>query len=128
MIHLQDEYLDDKGFPDATKLNLVGRMGGNWYARASGDALFEVTKPTRTKGIGIDELPQSIRESTVLTGNDLGKLGGVEALPKREKALKLVSKLNLDPTLTTREIHIEAQALISNGHVDKALALLMLID
>ena len=56
-------------------------MGGDWYARAYGDALFEVPKPLTTLGMGVDQLPESIRKSLVLTGNDLGMLGNTEVLP-----------------------------------------------
>ena len=61
VIHLQAQYLDENGFPDATKLDLVGRLGGNWYSRASGEALIEIRKPIRVKGVGIDQLPHYIR-------------------------------------------------------------------
>ena len=66
---------------DQHKIDLVGRMGGDYYVRANGEALFEVPKPIRQKGIGVDALPEAIKNSTVLTGNDLGMLGNVEELP-----------------------------------------------
>ena len=56
-------------------------MGGDYYVRANGDALFEVPKPIRQKGIGVDALPDAIKNSSILTGNDLGMLGNVEELP-----------------------------------------------
>jgi hypothetical protein len=65
---------------------LVGRLGADWYVRASGDALFEVAKPLTTMGIGVDSLPESIRLSSILTGNDLGQLGNVERIPTQEEA------------------------------------------
>ena len=75
MIHIKDEVLDSNGKIDQKKIDLVGRMGGNWYCHANGDALFEVEKPLATLGIGIDNIPEDIRNSSILTGNDLGKLG-----------------------------------------------------
>lgn len=87
MIHVKDEVLNDAGAIDPRKIDLVARMGGDWYCRANGDALFEVPKPLTTLGIGVDQIPESIRNSSVLTGNDLGKLGNVESLPSREEIM-----------------------------------------
>ncbi len=81
MIHVNDEVLDANGKIDPFKIDLVGRSGGNWYSRANGHALFEIDKPTRHLGIGVDSLPDSIRNSDVLTGNNLGKLGGLSKMP-----------------------------------------------
>lgn len=80
-IHVKDELLDENLSIDQAKIDLVGRMGGNWYARAHGNALFEVAKPLRNMGIGVDQIPEDIKFSKILTGNDLGKLGNVENLP-----------------------------------------------
>ena len=80
MIHINDAYLTDD-ILDTEKLDLVGRMGGNWYIRAIKESLFEIPKPIRTHGIGVDALPKGIRESDVLTGNNLGRLGNLEQLP-----------------------------------------------
>ncbi len=78
--HIDEDLLDENGQIDQTRIDLVGRMGGDWYCRAHGDALFPVQKP-KGSGIGLDAIPPEIRESEVLTGNDLGRLGGVESLP-----------------------------------------------
>lgn len=80
-MHVSESVADTKGGIDQQKIDLVARMGGNWYCRAHGDALFEVEKPVTTIGIGVDQLPESIRWSPVLTGNHLGMLGNVEHLP-----------------------------------------------
>lgn len=84
LMHINDEMLDEEGAIDQTKIDLVGRMGGNYYVRANGAALFEVPKPIRQKGMGIDQLPEKVRNSKVLSGNDLGMLGNVEKLPTEE--------------------------------------------
>ena len=81
-IHLDERILAEDGKIDQDKIDLVGRCGRNWYARASGDALFEVEKPLSKLGIGVDQIPGAIRKSTILTGNDLGKLGNVENIPE----------------------------------------------
>lgn len=85
LMHINDEMLDEEGAIDQTKIDLVGRMGGNYYVRANGDALFEVPKPIRQKGIGVDQLPEKVRNSKILSGNDLGMLGNVEKLPSEEE-------------------------------------------
>jgi len=82
LIHIDDTILNEEGMIDQNKIDLVGRMGGDYYVRASGAALFEVPKPIRQKGIGVDALPEAIKNSTILTGNDLGMLGNVEVLPE----------------------------------------------
>lgn len=81
LIHLSEAILDEDGRIDPDKIDLVARMGGDYYCRASGDALFTVAKPLLKVGIGIDQLPEKIRNSKYFTGNDLGKMGNIETLP-----------------------------------------------
>ncbi|MFY0482779.1 flavin reductase family protein [Flavobacterium sp. PLA-1-15] len=83
-MHISEEILDENGAIDQYKIDLVSRMGGNWYSRAN-KGLFEVPKPLTTLGIGVDEIPDFIKESTVFDGNDLGMLGNVESLPTNEE-------------------------------------------
>lgn len=80
-IHIDEGVLNEEGQIDQTKIDLVARMGGNFYCRAHGDALFEVDKPLTTTGIGFDQLPKDILHSKILTGNDLGMLANVESIP-----------------------------------------------
>lgn len=83
-IHINEAILDENGIIDPIKIDLVSRMGGNWYSRAN-QGLFEVAKPLSTLGIGVDQIPVFIKESPVFDGNDLGKLGNIEALPTTEE-------------------------------------------
>ena len=83
-IHINEAVLDANGIIDPAKIDLVSRLGGNWYSRAN-QGLFEVEKPLATLGIGVDAIPDFIIESGVFNGNDLGKLGNVEALPSEEE-------------------------------------------
>lgn len=80
-IHINEEVLDENGVIDQHKIDLVSRMGGNWYCRANSDSMFEIKKPIMIVGIGFDAIPEDIRNSKILSGNDLGKLGGIEELP-----------------------------------------------
>lgn len=84
-MHINEEVLAEDGLIDQNKIDLVGRMGRDWYTRASGEALFWVEKPLAKLGIGVDAIPEVIRLSTVLTGNNLGQLGNVERLPETEE-------------------------------------------
>lgn len=83
-MHIDEAVLDANGIIDPAKIDLVSRLGGNWYSRAN-QGLFEVEKPLATLGIGVDAIPQFIKESPLFDGNDLGKLGNVEALPTEEE-------------------------------------------
>lgn len=83
-IHVDEAVLDENGAVDQVKIDLVSRMGGNWYSRAN-QGLFEVEKPLTTLGIGVDAIPDFIKECGVFNGNDLGKLGNVETLPGEEE-------------------------------------------
>ncbi|MGG7033945.1 MAG: flavin reductase family protein [Flavobacterium sp.] len=83
-IHIDEAVLDENGSIDQNKIDLVSRMGGNWYSRAN-QGLFEVPKPLTTLGIGVDEIPAFVKESPVFDGNDLGMLGNIEALPTDEE-------------------------------------------
>ncbi|WP_026703510.1 flavin reductase family protein [Flavobacterium soli] len=83
-MHISEEILDENGAIDQSKIDLVSRMGGNWYSRAN-KGLFEIPKPLVTLGIGVDMIPDFIKESPVFNGNDLGMLGNVESLPTNEE-------------------------------------------
>src|SRR5688572_7953282 len=81
LMHIREDILDADGRIDPHKIDTVARLGGDWYCRVNGDALFKVPKPLDKLGIGVDQIPERIRLSNVLTGNDLGMLGNVESLP-----------------------------------------------
>ena len=90
---VRENLLDEHGQLDTTKIDLVGRMGGNWYCRAFGDALFEVNKPTRVPAIGLDQLPLHLLRSEILSANDLGILGSQTAPPLQNQ----IDQLAKDP-------------------------------
>jgi flavin reductase (DIM6/NTAB) family NADH-FMN oxidoreductase RutF len=114
LIHIDDDILDDKGLIDPFKIDLVGRLGGDYYCRASGDALFLVEKPLQKLGIGIDALPDRIKHSKYLSGNDLGKLGNIEVLPGADEIETLKGELQLDKLLDKRENKAEKELLVTN--------------
>jgi flavin reductase (DIM6/NTAB) family NADH-FMN oxidoreductase RutF len=84
-IHIDERVLDDNRMVDQKKIDLVSRMGGNWYCRANDASMFEVDKPITTIGVGVDSLPIKIRTSSQLTGNDLGILGNMQTIPTDEE-------------------------------------------
>jgi flavin reductase (DIM6/NTAB) family NADH-FMN oxidoreductase RutF len=90
-IHIDEAVLDTNGMIDPAKIDLVSRLGGNWYSRAN-KGLFEVEKPLATLGIGVDAISKFIIESGIFNGNDLGKLGNVEALPSEEEIIIFVKQ------------------------------------
>lgn len=137
LIHVQEQYLDEADKLDTTKLDLVARMGDNWYCRASGDALFEIPKPLRTKGIGVDQLPKSIRNSKVLTGNNLGRLGNLEQIPPYEEIqetrnleeVQVILEENInDPESCVLALHALSKIWLEEGDTKQAIQLLMIAD
>lgn len=132
-IHVNENILNENKQIDQHKIDLVARLGGNFYCRASGDALFEVEKPLTTLGIGVDQIPQAIRLSPVLTGNHLGQLGNVEALPTMEavsefQRSELFETLMLDVTTTDFAQHRVASKLLDRGEVITAWKVLLADD
>jgi flavin reductase (DIM6/NTAB) family NADH-FMN oxidoreductase RutF len=127
-IHIAEEIMDEKGLIDQHKINLVARMGGNWYCHANEDSMFEIAKPITTIGIGFDNLPHDVKSSAVLSGNDLGLLAGVEALPDETKVneFKLLELseifLSLDGKGEDLELalHQHAKALLAENKIDEA--------
>ncbi len=124
MVHVNDEILDTNGKIDPIKIDTVARMGGNWYCRSK-DAMFEVPKPLATLGVGVDALPDHAINSDILTGNDLGKLGNVEAVPSREEVIAFAKAEQL-PVLKIKEKHSRAKELILKGEILEAWKILLL--
>ena len=133
LIHISEDILDDLGRIDQAKIDLVARLGGDWYCRVS-DNLFRVEKPVRTLGIGVDALPSAIRNSEFLTGNNLGQLGNVESLPEDEEIEGFKSDPELrqildttigDSTNRERELHQYAKRLLEEGKVWDAWKVLL---
>ncbi|ETN94594.1 flavin reductase family protein [Zhouia amylolytica] len=127
-VHVNEDILTSDGKIDQYKIDLVSRLGGNWYGR-SREGLFEVPKPLSTMGIGVDQLPDHIRLSKVLTGNDLGKLGNIEALPTANEIEDFInSEIKLNGTLeeiTEDELHRLSQKFLNNNDVLSAWKVLL---
>lgn len=127
-IHINEAVLDENGSIDQFKIDLVSRMGGNWYCRADKKSMFEITKPITTCGIGFDQLPLDIKQSTVLTGNDLGHLAGIEELPnetdvneyKLLELSELFVSLENEPKNLEIALHLKAKELLEKNQLRDA--------
>lgn len=123
-IHINESVLGTNGLIDQQKIDLVARMGGNWYCRAHGDALFEIEKPITTKGIGVDLISDNIKNSTVLTGNNLGQLGNIEVLPTQEEVIEY-SKTITKNFANELEKHQYAKTLLDANKTKDAWCVLL---
>ena len=127
-MHVADEVLNAEGQINQEALDLVARAGGSYYSRAN-KGFFEIPKPLRTLGIGVDVMPEFVRDSMILTGNDLGMLGNVEALPSKNEIdafVDTVSERYPDVrNMSHRDKHKIAQNYLSFGDVDSAWKLLL---
>ncbi len=130
-MHVDDNVLNELGQIDPHKIDLVARMGGDYYCRASGSSVFTVPKPNTQLGIGVDALPAQIRNSRILTGNDLGILGNSTAIPvaspieNDQRLTEIYQTHTHDAASLTESLHQYAQELIARGEVDHAWQVLL---
>ncbi|MBS1545042.1 MAG: flavin reductase family protein [Bacteroidetes bacterium] len=127
LMHVKDEVLDDQGRIDPLKMDLVARMGGDLYLRMQKDGIFIVPKPNEKLGIGFDALPKAVRESTVLTGNELGRLANVSALPDTTTIKEFQSQPSVQSVLQqgTQARHRLAQYYLRQGKTEEAWKVLL---
>ena len=123
-LHINEDVLNEKDSIDHYKIDLVARAGGSFYSRAR-DGFFEIPKPISTLGIGVDQIPASIRSSTILTGNDLGILGNVEQLPTSEEIQEFKNTTEIAISETPAINHKVAQEFLAKGDVITAWKILL---
>ena len=127
-IHVSDEVTNTDGSINQEKLDLVARAGGSYYSRAN-KGFFEIPKPLRSLGIGVDNMPEHVRNSMILTGNDLGMLGNVESLPEKASIDAFVDDVSERypniREMSHRDKHKIAQNYLSFGDVESAWKLLL---
>lgn len=133
LMHIAEAVLNDKGRIDPHKIDLVARMGRFYYTRASGDAIFEVVQEVTAFGIGFDGLPEGIRHSHILTGNNLGQLAALPALPSREDAMSLAATdarvQAIIATASARsELFVYAKEALDRGDVELGARLAVLAE
>ncbi|AHM59514.1 hypothetical protein D770_06255 [Flammeovirgaceae bacterium 311] len=132
LMHIQEQVLDEQGKIDPHKLDAIARMGANYYCRASGAAVFEIAKPLRHQGIGIDQFPEAIRNSKILTGNDLGKLGNTAVLPDATSVQEFARQEALEDQWSglgeldrVQQQQLLAQKYLQRGLVEEAWKVLL---
>ena len=128
-IHINNRYLDDDGSLDTKKLDLVGRMGASWYTRVIEESLFEIPKPIHRKGIGVDQLPDHLHSTDILTINNLARLGNIEKIPTQQeikeyhlgdKDISQIMSIS-DKNQQMQEIHRLAKKQIIEANLDLAI-------
>ena len=136
LAHVNEAVLDEQQHIDPYRLDAIGRMGGSLYCRASGDALFEISRPGREVGIGVDQLPAAIRESDVLTGSDLARLASVGEVPTKaahsehadDPAIVAVQNAYADMVDLRKQLHQVAREFLQKGENEKAWAALLIAE
>lgn len=133
LMHVDESILnDDKTMIDQTKIELIARLGGDWYCKTNTINLFKVPKPNIKLGIGVDALPASIRNSKILSGNDLGMLANVNEMPiinasfEDEKMKNIMQYFSVNPMSMENEVHLYAKELLLNNEVEKAWQILLM--
>ena len=130
-MHIVDSLLDENKKIDQRKINHVARLGGDWYCVVNEQNLFQVEKPNTQLGIGVDALPSTIRNSRLLTGNELGQLGNVHTLPDIDPAFEddhlkqIILYYSLNPEEMEKELHTYAKKLLLAGKVQEAWQILL---
>jgi Conserved protein/domain typically associated with flavoprotein oxygenases, DIM6/NTAB family len=134
MMHINENILNESGNIDQRKLDLMARLGGNWYTRANASTIFEVEKPNTHLGIGVDALPENIRNSKILTGNNLGQLANVSEFPfvdpafDDDKLKNIFQYYSTDPEEMERELHNYAKELLDAYKVNEAWQVLLALN
>lgn len=130
-MHIDDSLLDENKKIDQRKIRHVARLGGDWYCVVNEQNLFQVEKPNTQLGIGVDALPSTIRNSSLLTGNELGQLGNVHVLPVIDPAFEddhlkqIIQYYSLNPEEMEKELHTYAKKLLAAGNVQAAWQILL---
>ena len=133
-MHIDESILDENKKIDQQKLQQVARLGGDWYCRVDAGSLFTVEKPNTQIGIGVDALPEHIRNSTILTGNHLGQLGNTPELPVVDPAFNddrlknIFQYYSINPEEMEKELHRYAKELLNEGRVTQAWQVLLTLN
>ena len=130
-MHIDDSVLDEHNKIDQTKMHHIARLGGDWYCKVDETNLFKVAKPNTQLGIGVDALPDSIRNSPILSGNNLGQLANVHLMPfvdpafHDDKLKNIIQYYSINPNEMDIELHRYAKELLEAGKVDEAWQVLL---
>ena len=131
LMHIDDSILDENKKIDQTKIHHIARLGGDWYCKVDEKSLFKVAKPNMQLGIGIDMLPENIRNSKILSGNHLGQLANVHEMPviqasfEDEKLKNIIQYYSINPVDMETELQRYAAQLLDEGKVEAAWQVLL---
>ena len=134
VLHVDNSLLDENGKMDQRRINHVARLGGDWYCVVNESNLFEVEKPIKELGIGVDALPESIRQSKILSGNNLGQLANVKEMPLIDPAFddshlkEIIQYYSVSPEEMEKELHVHAKKLLDEGKLKEAWQVLLSLD
>lgn len=134
VMHIDESILDGNNTIDQTKIHHIARLGGDWYCKVDENSLFKVAKPNTQLGIGVDALPEDIRNSKILTGNNLGQLANVNEMPfidpafYDDKLKNIIQYYSINPTEMDIELHRYAKELLDAGKVHEAWQVLLADD
>ena len=130
-LHIDDLLLDEEKKLDQRKISLVARLGGDWYCRVDASNLFKVEKPNTKLGIGVDALPPAVRNSKILSGNDLGQLANIHSYPVIDPAFddahlkQIIQYYSISPVEMEKELQLYAKKLLEKGEVAAAWQVLL---
>ena len=130
-LHIDDSLIDDNGKIDQRNIHHVARLGGDWYCKVDETNLFHVPKPNTELGIGVDALPETIRNSKILTGNNLGQLANVQGIPVFDPSFydtelkNIIQYFSINPDEMEKELHIYAKRLLEENKVREAWQVLL---
>ena len=134
IMHIDETILNAEGKIDQTKMHHVARLGGDWYCKVDESNLFTIEKPNTQLGIGVDMLPASIKNSTILSGNNLGQLGNVKEIPfvdpafTDDKLKNIIQYYSINPDDMEKELHRYAKELLNSGKVSEAWQVLLALN
>jgi len=134
LMHIDDTILDEKQMIDQRRIHHIARLGGDWYCKVDEHNLFQVEKPNTQLGIGIDALPDPIRNSSILSGNELGQLANVHELPVIDPAYEddrlknIFQYYSVSPEEMEKELHVYAKQLLKEGKVAAAWQVLLALN
>ncbi len=134
VMHIDENILNAEGKIDQTKINHVARLGGDWYCKVDNSNLFTIEKPNTRLGIGVDALPASVKNSTILSGNNLGQLANVHEMPfinpafEDDKLKNIIQYYSINPDEMEKELHHYAKKLLDDGNITVAWQVLLALN
>jgi len=128
LIHINEDVLDEKKYIDPNKIKLVGRMGGSWYSKGFGEALFQITKPSRELAVGFEKIPNEIKKNALFSKHELSKLAAINQVPSKKEVELFQKQLDNDNNSrnSQKNNQLKAKECIKNGNIEQAWKYLLI--